>query len=324
MENTSGTVSHSPGVHVPEGGIPDHVNADGDCPTPPSVASEEPPNVVRETGVQSTDAESTSGLSDASELDCPICYQSYCEPVLAGCSRHVFCRHCLWRAQRRGGPPQCPICRAASPRDAAELEEVTGLVEILRVKDPAYQERAVSAQREREKYTSGLARALLRELNPLPGEIWQFEVQGAGFVAANGMYSVDVLPTYLGPTVYRKPDTNLFMFRWHRTQWVIADLRSQGLMGNERAWLYAAPTVAPAHLPPSAGWAVPRRGCGYPPAPEVRPICRHVGQFVQGRFTSTQWAASLSEPTAAEPPRDAVRGVSPPRRSLCMPPCNVM
>merc|ERR1719203_1079726 len=117
-------------------------------------------------------------------------------------------------------------------------------------------------------------RALLVELTSRPEDVRRFEVRGAGSEESNGVYVVDVLPTYLGPTVYRKPNSFFFIFRWHRTQWVIAELRDYSRMGNNRAWLYSAPTQVPPHLPPATGWEVQRRAGGLAPAPEVRLLTR--------------------------------------------------
>jgi hypothetical protein len=79
-----------------------------------------------------------------------------------------------------------------------------------------------------------------------------------------------VLPTYVGPTVYRKPNTYYFIFRWHQTQWIIAELHGPYSMGNEREWLYRAPTQYPPDIPPMHGWEVPTHGRACSPAPEVR------------------------------------------------------
>lgn len=250
--------------------------------------------------------------SKESELECPVCYHTFCEPVRAGCDRHVFCRQCLWRTQRPGEPLRCPICRASAPGDAEKLAEVSELAAKLMKRDPNYEERRASAVSEREDDIRRMRdmRALLQELAARPNEdMFNFEVVGAGCEESNGVYVVDVLPTYLGPTVYRKPNTHFFIYRWHRTQWVIAELREQSRMGNERAWLYAAPTQVPPHIPPATGWEVPRRSGGALPAPEVRRLPRDlVG--ATARQSSPQPPAAAS-PAAAQQARHVAPRSSP-------------
>jgi len=213
-----------------------------------------------------------------SECECPICYRTFCEPVRAGCDRHIFCRQCLWRAEKVGEPLKCPICRRLGNQIAvANLAEVVDLAAKLRSRDPTeYDSRAEAARREREITVRSRsdARALFQELVSRPDDPRRFEVSGAGCEESNGVYVVDVLPTYLGPPVYRKPNTFFFIFRWHRTQWVIAELRDYSRMGNSRAWLYAAPTQVPPHLPPATGWEVQRRSGAPAPAPEVWLLAR--------------------------------------------------
>eukprot|EP00406_Dinophysis_acuminata_P036942 CAMPEP_0179357734 /NCGR_PEP_ID=MMETSP0797-20121207/78561_1 /TAXON_ID=47934 /ORGANISM="Dinophysis acuminata, Strain DAEP01" /LENGTH=270 /DNA_ID=CAMNT_0021072961 /DNA_START=61 /DNA_END=874 /DNA_ORIENTATION=+ len=161
-------------------------------------------------------ADEQSNTSSASELECAICYHTYCEPVRAACDRHIFCRQCLWKMQHPNEPLRCPICRAAGAPNAEALEEVADIAAQLRARDSAaYDERARELEASRRS----------REMKALRHESWHFEVCGAGCEETNGVYVADVLPTYLGPTVYRKPNTFFFMFRWHRTQWVIAELR---------------------------------------------------------------------------------------------------
>lgn len=199
-----------------------------------------------------------------------MCYQVYCEPVLAGCGRHTFCRNCLLRSQRCGSAPRCPICRAESWLDAADLPEVTSLVERLRRRDPQYDDRAAEARQEREER---LQVRLARAISPQEARSGRtFEVSGAGTDEVNGVYVAGVLPTYVGPTVYRKASTHLFIYRWHQTQWVIADLRGPYSMGDELEWLYRAPTQDPPDMPPAQGWEVPTRGRAFRPAPEVHAV----------------------------------------------------
>lgn len=205
--------------------------------------------------------------SHSSEWECPVCYQQFCEPVLAGCGRHTFCRNCLLRSQRCGSMPRCPVCRAESLEDASNVPEVVEIVQALRRRDPRYEEKAAAARRDREEQLR------LRSSARGPPEPWNgrgFEVCGAGSDVVNGIYVPGTLPTYVGPMVYRKPNTYLFIYRWHQTQWVIAELRGPYSMGNEREWLYHAPTQQPPDIPPTHGWEVPQHGRAANPAPEVR------------------------------------------------------
>eukprot|EP00929_Paragymnodinium_shiwhaense_P105119 TRINITY_DN70041_c0_g1_i1.p1 TRINITY_DN70041_c0_g1~~TRINITY_DN70041_c0_g1_i1.p1 ORF type:complete len:451 (+),score=46.03 TRINITY_DN70041_c0_g1_i1:105-1457(+) len=231
-------------------------------------ASESP----REAALQDS-GKSDETSSVVSELECPVCYQLFCEPVRASCDRHVFCRNCLLKSQRYGSWPalRCPVCRAESPADAMDVPEVTELVEKLRRKDAEYDARVKAAKGEREA-----ACGCLRSWLPYNRSAAAREVSGAGCEEVNGVYVAGILPTYLGPTVYRKPNTYLFMFRWQHTQWAIAELRGPYSMGNERDWLYKAPTQYPPDEPPVNGWEVPTYGrLNLRPAgtmPEVRPL----------------------------------------------------
>lgn len=207
----------------------------------------------------------------SSEWECPVCYQLFCEPVLAACGRHTFCRNCLLRSQRCGAAPRCPVCRAEDARNAADIPEVAELVERLKGRDPHYDEKEAAARQEREEILQELYQARLVR------SVWiqeartvrTFEVCGAGTEEVNGVFVAGVLPTYVGPTVYRKPNTYLFIYRWHQTHWVIAELRGPYSMGDPREWLYFAPTQHPADLPPIRGWEIPSRGRACSPAPEV-------------------------------------------------------
>jgi len=243
---------------------------------------------------QSPEAEpSIDGCSVSSEWECPVCYQLYCEPVRAGCERHVFCRNCLMKAQRLGTALKCPICRAESRRDVADMPEVAELVEKLKKRDDRYEERVASARREREEL---IHNRLLRVASLTEARATrQFEVHGAGSDEVNGVYAAGVLPTYVGPTVYRKPNSHMFIFRWHQTLWIIAELNGPYSMGNEREWLYRAPTQYPPDIPPMHGWEVPALGRACSPAPEVR--------IVRGAVTAV--GAPGRPPAAA-----AARGLS--------------
>jgi hypothetical protein len=229
-----------------------------------------------------------------SDCECPVCYQLFCEPIKAGCERHIFCRNCLLKSQGLSRVLRCPICRVESSIGVTEIPEVTEVVDRLKRRDAQYELRVATAQREREEHRRHLQRWAeeleLRRLrlsdeavravgNPrtwLPAALGTppREVSGAGCGEVNGVYVAGMLPTYVGPTVYWKPNTHLYMFRWHQTMWVIAELSGRYSMGNTREWLYQAPTQYPPDTPPLNGWQVGSQGRGSNPAPEVRIVDR--------------------------------------------------
>mmetsp|Transcript_67809 Transcript_67809/g.126670 ORF Transcript_67809/g.126670 Transcript_67809/m.126670 type:complete len:410 (-) Transcript_67809:114-1343(-) len=262
---------------------PIHLGVPIDADATAEEVLEKPSELVEQKG---QDCETRSLKSTASELECPICYHILCEPVRAGCNRHIFCRQCLWRMQRTTEPIKCPICRALGPYDVTILAEVTELTPKLKSKDPTYDERAKSAALDRQ-----LARALWQERaashRSRQDEVRQFEVCGAGCEESNGVYVMDVMQTYCGPATYRKPNTHFWIYRWNRTHWVIAELRQLSWMGNERSWMYTAPTQLPTPLlPPAGGWEVSRRSRALPPAPEVREV-RPSNHIPSGHAPST-------------------------------------
>jgi len=219
------------------------------------------------------------GCSVSSEFECPVCYQLYCEPVKAGCDRHVFCRNCLLKSQRVGRILKCPICRAESQQNVAELVEAADVVDKIKQKDPSYDDRVAAARKEREEL---IQMRLVRMMSLADSRASrQFEVCGAGSQEVSGVYLTGHLPTYVGPTVYRKPNTFMFIFRWHQTQWCIAELHTPSNMGNEREWLYRAPTQYPPDIPPAHGWEVPATSRAANPPPEVR-ILHSLGSLDPG------------------------------------------
>jgi len=235
---------------------------------------------------QVEDAILSDNVSLPGELECPICYQMYCDPIRAGCDRHAFCRNCLLRSQRGGDMIRCPICRCESRIDASSLPVAADVLEKVEAKDPCYSERLVLARREREDYLKSLAEraaqmAPIRALAILQSshnfDSWSTlrgvplrEVQDAGSSEVNGIYVAGILPTYVGPPLYRKLNTSLFIYRWRQTRWVIAELHSSRSMGDEREWLYHAPAQSPEEVPPIRGWEVSSRSQASRPPPEVR------------------------------------------------------
>lgn len=217
------------------------------------------------------------------ELECPICYQMYCDPIRAACDRHVFCRNCLLRSQRGAATTKCPICRCESRADVCSLPSATDVLEKVQAKDTEYSEHLATAKREREEYLkrqASLALQLQRHELMQSGHYfdgWSTlrgvplrEVSAAGSTEINGIYVAGMLPTYVGPPLYRKLNTTLFIFRWRQTSWVIADLQSSRSMGDARDWLYQAPAQWPEEVPPLRGWEVTPQSRGGSPAPQVR------------------------------------------------------
>lgn len=235
--------------------------------------------------------------SITSELDCPICYQHFVEPVLAGCGRHTFCRNCLLKSQSVGATPRCPVCRAECQRNATEVPEVLRLTSKLRrLEGEHYDEREASARREREEHLQNLQQLRLASAAQDAGRSRHFEVCNAGLAEVNGTYMPGVLPTYVGPTVYRKPNTYIFIYRWHQTHWIIAELRGPFSMGSEQSMLYRAPVDYPHDIPPMHGWEVPPGSRnGRMPLPEVRMLPGSAGASRQSRSGTGTSAASVTQ-----------------------------
>ena len=99
-------------------------------------------------------------------------------------------------------------------------------------------------------------------------------VSGAGTASVNGVY-IDgrIGPHYLGPArTLRLPDTNTFLFRWHQSEWVIADLGENHDDFAASHFLYCAPAAPGVSIPPLSGWTTRSqfcRGAGDAPAPMV-------------------------------------------------------
>jgi hypothetical protein len=234
----------------------------------------------------------TSSLT--SELECPVCFQQFCEPIRAGCERHIFCRNCLLKSQGLSVVPRCPICRFESQRKVTEAPEVASLVAKLRRLSSNYCEREREAQQEREEYLKRLCLLKIASISQELGQHRSFEVSGAGLQEVNGLYVPAQLPTYVGPTVYRKANSFMFLYRWSQTYWVIAELRTPNSMGCERHWLYHSLVENPMDIPPMRGWQVPARSRhGRNPAPNLRLIAQGEG-LQRARVLSQQPLPALS------------------------------
>eukprot|EP00931_Biecheleriopsis_adriatica_P058390 TRINITY_DN34741_c1_g1_i1.p1 TRINITY_DN34741_c1_g1~~TRINITY_DN34741_c1_g1_i1.p1 ORF type:complete len:361 (+),score=37.95 TRINITY_DN34741_c1_g1_i1:51-1133(+) len=247
--------------------------------------------------------------SISSELDCPVCYQHFVEPVMAGCGRHTFCRNCLLKSQSVGNTPRCPVCRAECQRHATELPEVMRLTSKLRrLEGEAYEERLQISKQEREEHLYELK--LAAAAKSARGGARSFEVTNAGIPEVNGTYVPGVLPTYVGPTVYRKQNSFMFIYRWQQTHWIIAELRGSSGMGDARQWLYRAPVENPVDYPPPHGWEVPPSSrSGRLPAPEVRLVPRIPRPHVHSEIlrmrprAGSAYNSAVTEPVSPLPRR---------------------
>merc|ERR1740117_2837568 len=61
-----------------------------------------------------------------------------------------------------------------------------------------------------------------------------------------------------------------YIFRWHRTQWVLAELTRHSRMGSPQSWLYAAATQSPPDIPPAGGWTRSGHSMASMPAPAIQ------------------------------------------------------
>jgi len=104
------------------------------------------------------------------------------------------------------------------------------------------------------------------------------QVAGAGTPAVDGTFTTGRIdmPTgefYLGPArTLRLPGTDVFIFRWHRTEWVMADLGAYHDDFSTSRFLYCAPAQAGVDAPPVVGWSTRSQFCsgaGATPAPIV-------------------------------------------------------
>lgn len=205
---------------------------------------------------------------------------------------------------------RCPICRSESRTDVSSLPVAADILEKVEAKDPQYSERLVVAKQELEDYLKSLAvraaqvraHAILQSgryfdswstLHGIPLR----QVCDAGSSEVNGIYVAGILPSYVGPPLYRKLNTSLFIYRWRQTRWVIAELHNSRSMGDEREWLYQAPALAPDELPPIHGWEVTSRSHASSPAPEVR--IYENGGTVQPADSETSLPPEASPPSTS-------------------------
>lgn len=104
-----------------------------------------------------------------------------------------------------------------------------------------------------------------------------FEVSGSGSPEADGLYVPGTIQFYAGPPVWHKQGTDLYMFRWSRTVWLLSHVDSYGdvPMDAPEQRLYVAPAGFPPNpRPPPSGWLIAARG--REPAPKISPSFRRV------------------------------------------------
>jgi len=199
--------------------------------------------------------------ADAEEVECPVCVSLLCEPVLTPC-KHRFCRNCLAKSQRFQGPA-CPICRSPCRIPAESLEEDTALSAFLQELDPEYESRRDEAKKEREA-----ALQMTRRLTAPAAGAACIVVSGAGSLEVNGVYVPSYVWSYRGPTLYQKPSSRIFIFRWQQRHWIIAHLNQNESFRDKQNWYYKASSFGQA-TPVEAGWSPISNGCGQLPAPTV-------------------------------------------------------
>ena len=95
-----------------------------------------------------------------------------------------------------------------------------------------------------------------------------YEATGAGNAEVNGVYVPANLATYVGPPLYNKRGTDIYLFRWQRRTWVIATLgRDLSHFSEPSNRYYTAPSETPAVVAPlPSGWLPPQGGRGVSPA----------------------------------------------------------
>jgi len=209
-----------------------------------------------------------SGRDHPVELDCPICYSSLCEPVMAGCGRHAFCRNCFLKSQCSQHGRRCPVCRRAM-----NLHSLMELVEELRDRDPHYEERVEVAKQERVDIGAMVLK--LKAFHKGDNGYW---VSHAGSVAAvNGPYTpytMFALPASAGPKIYRHVvNPHMFIYQFCKEIWIIAKLKhfDSASVADDRNWLYFAPVRPPFQDPPEQGWcAAPGIFAKGTPIPELQ------------------------------------------------------
>mmetsp|Transcript_22198 Transcript_22198/g.39335 ORF Transcript_22198/g.39335 Transcript_22198/m.39335 type:complete len:250 (+) Transcript_22198:44-793(+) len=201
------------------------------------------------------------------DLLCPICYLYLSEPVVTPC-KHTFCKNCLIKTFGFVRPPRCPMCRYdCSNLRVLEMKVERRINDEVRQLDPEFKERVSRAQIERKQWMNSKFLAPIIQ-NTGTGI---FEVVGAGNDLVNGIYVVGTVPSYLGPRLYQKPGTQIYMFRWHRREWIIGTL-DRGFENMSSRFYRVTCGFIPEDTPPQYHWATSVGGQGIEPAPTVRAL----------------------------------------------------
>merc|ERR1711988_1073342 len=90
-------------------------------------------------------------------------------------------------------------------------------------------------------------------------------------MGVNGTYVASFIWSYRGPTMYQKPASRLFLFRWQQRHWIVANLSQNDSFRDKRAWYYKAPSHGQS-IPVEDGWSPIANGCGQLPAPVMRVV----------------------------------------------------
>ena len=102
------------------------------------------------------------------------------------------------------------------------------------------------------------------------------EVTGAGCPEVNGIFYPSLMSSYYGPTLYQKPNTRLFLFRWEQRNWIIASLSQNDRFSDPGTWYYRAAAHGQS-IPVADGWGPMPNGCGVLPAPQLE-LVMHAGR----------------------------------------------
>ena len=158
------------------------------------------------------------------------------------------------------------------------------MLPILMRLDPGYAQRVTESEEEKERWmrreqsqeqaeAAEMMRFLVsfRNQMTLASASETYEVTGAGNAEVNGVYVPANLATYVGPPLYNKRGTDIYLFRWQQRTWVVATLgRDLSRFSEPGNRYYTAPSGTPAvATPPPSGWSPPQGGRGVNPAPSA-------------------------------------------------------
>jgi hypothetical protein len=96
------------------------------------------------------------------------------------------------------------------------------------------------------------------------------EVCDAGSQIVNGLYHPTSLSNYRGPTLYKKIDADVYIFRWKKSQWIMGKGADFGESRSRGSNLYCIPSGSPPQeLPPEGVWQLNSSVAGQSPPPRV-------------------------------------------------------